>query len=364
MSDRGIQPRGDRSEQARAALNALITRGKTPGIQYVVVDSARTLFEYDGGWADLGNRIPMRPDTTLMAYSMSKTITAVAALTLVQERCLDLDRPIDDYVEGSPYGPAVTVRQLISHTSGIPNPIPLRWVHPADATPFDEPEALARVLRQYARLASRPGTRYAYSNIGYWLLGSVIARASGAPFTAYVDRHLREDLRLSPDDLGYMIPDPARHAAGYLEKYSWINLLKGFLVDPTLIGDYERRWLRIRSHYVNGPAFGGLVGTARGFATFLQDQLRHRSRLLDEATRALFYTPQQVASHTLIPMTLGWHVGTGSSGSYFYKEGGGGGFHCMMRLYPGNGVGTVVMTNATGFDVYGCLNSLDPLFLT
>ncbi|HUL70659.1 MAG TPA: hypothetical protein VLT17_10560, partial [Gemmatimonadales bacterium] len=74
--------------------------------------------------------------------------------------------------------------------------------------------------------------------------------------------------------------------------------------------------------------------------------------------------PQQVASHTLIPMTLGWHVGTGSSGSYFYKEGGGGGFHCMMRLYPGNGVGTVVMTNATGFDVYGCLNSLDPLFLT
>jgi len=357
-------PQADRSESARATLHALIANGKTPGIQYVVVDSARTLFEYDGGWSDIGNRIPMRAETTLMAYSMSKTITAAVALELVQEQRLDLDGPLDRLVEGSPYGPAVTVRQLISHTSGIPNPIPLRWVHPAEDSNFDEPAALAAVLRRHPRLAFKPGTRYAYSNIGYWLLGRVIQTTSGQPFTTYVTRLFREKLRLAPADLGYAIPDAARHAGGYVEKYSWINLLKRFFVDPALIGTYEGPWLRMRSHYVNGPAFGGLVGTSRGFAAFLQDQLRHHSRLLNESARGLFYTPQQIASHALIPMTLGWHVGARQERPFFYKEGGGGGFHCMMRSYPRHAVGSVIMTNATGFDVNGCLDVLDPLFLT
>lgn len=58
-------------------------------------------------------------------------------------------------------------------------------------------------------------------------------------------------------------------------------------------------------------------------------------------------------------MTLGWHVGERDGTRFFYKEGGGGGFHCMMRLYPSDGIGTVVMTNATGFDVRGLLETAD-----
>jgi hypothetical protein len=62
-------------------------------------------------------------------------------------------------------------------------------------------------------------------------------------------------------------------------------------------------------------------------------------------------------------MTLGWHVGDLGGIPFFYKEGGGGGFHCEMRVYRAAGVATVVMTNATRFDVKGCLNSLDRAFL-
>lgn len=68
-----------------------------------------------------------------------------------------------------------------------------------------------------------------------------------------------------------------------------MNLAKGFLIDWDLSGDYTGRWLEIRGHYLNGPAFGGLVGTARRFGTFLQDQLRERSVLLNDTTRHLFY---------------------------------------------------------------------------
>jgi hypothetical protein len=60
--------------------------------------------------------------------------------------------------------------------------------------------------------------------------------------------------------------------------------------------------------------------------------------------------------------TLGWHVGQVGGETFFYKERGGGGFHCMMRVYPKRGIASVLMTNATGFNVRRRLDQLDPEF--
>ncbi len=349
---------------AESSLTSLTATAKVPGLQYVVVSSSGVLFEHASGWADIRGRIPVDAATTMMAYSMSKTITAAAVLQLVEAGRVRLDDCLEHYLgRRQPYGPAVTIRQLISHTSGIPNPIPLRWVHAADRhQSFDEDEALATVLKKHPHLSSAPGSRYAYSNIGYWLLGKVVEHATGKRFTAYVTETILRVLGLEPPDLGYLVVDPAHHATGYLEKYSVMNLVKGLLIDRTLIGDYSGSWLAIRSHYLNGPAFGGLVGTAKGFGMFLQDQLRDRSVLFGDDTRRQFYTQQQTARGIPVPMTLGWHIGDRDGRRFFYKEGGGGGFHCMMRLYPNDGIGTVVMTNATGFNVGNVLNAIDPAF--
>ena len=337
---------------------------RTPGIQYLVLNSQGTVHEYDGGWADLRSRIPMTAATTMMGYSMSKTITAAAVMRLVQDRKIGLDHSASKYVGTLPYGATITVRQLLSHTSGVPNPIPLRWVHLAARHPqFDERAAFEAVLTAHPRLRFRPGSRFAYSNIGYWLLGHVVEHASGQPFTSYVTTHVLNAIGASPDDLGYAIPDPNRHATGYLEKYSLMNLAKRLLIAPEFIGTYDGPWLQIKSHYLNGPAFGGLVGTARGFARFLHDQLAPRSAIFDDATRTLFCEPQRTADGTSIPMTLGWHIGVRDGRRYFYKEGGGGGFHCLMRLYPPHDAASVVMTNATGFDVDAYLNASDPQFI-
>ena len=350
-------------DRVRTHLDRLIARSRVPGLQYLVLDRERPVIEYSGGWADLRQRVPMTADTTLMAYSMSKTITAAAVLQLVGEGKVALDDPLERY-HVTPYGPGITVRHLLAHLSGIPNPLPLRWVHAAARhAGFDERAALDAELRAHPRAASAPGARYRYSNIGYWLLGSVIERASGRPFTAYVAERIFAPLDIPPAALGYTIPDANRHARGYLEKYSIMNLAKRLLIDRQLIGDYEGAWLRIEPHYLNGPAFGGLVGTARGFAAFLQDQLRPRSVLFDNPARELLYTPQRTTTGHVVPMGLGWHLGDLDGIPYFYKEGGGGGFHCEMRVYRVNRIATVLMTNATGFDVKRCLNSQDRGFL-
>jgi hypothetical protein len=91
------------------------------------------------------------------------------------------------------------------------------------------------------------------------------------------------------------VVDPAYHATGYLEKYSLMNVVKGLLIDRSLIGECSGRWLAIRSHYLNGPAFGGLVGTAKGFGTFLQDQLREQSVLFRADTPMRSSTPARVS---------------------------------------------------------------------
>lgn len=350
-------------DRERTNPDGLITRVSVPGLQYLALDRDRTLLEYTGGWADIRHRVPMTGDTTMMAYSMSKTVTAVAVLQLVAAGKVALNDPIERF-HSTPYGPGITVRHLLAHLSGIPNPSPLRWVHAAaQHAGFDEHAALEAELRAHPRAATAPGAKYRYSNIGYWLLGRVVERASGQSFASYVAERVFAPLEIAPAALGYAIPESGHHAHGYLEKYSFLNLAKRLLIDRQFIGEYEGPWLRIEPHYLNGPAFGGLVGTARGFGAFLQDQLRPRSVLFDNPARELLYTPQRTRTGRVVPMGLGWHLADLDGIPFFYKEGGGGGFHCEMRVYRVNRIATVVMTNATVFDVKRFLNSQDRQFL-
>ena len=307
----------------------------------------------------------MTLDTTMMAYSMTKTLTAVAALQLVETGQLDLDGGLDDYLPETPYaGSGVTIRHLLNHTSGIPNPIPLRWIHLIeDHTSFDEDAALTNVLTRHTRLRFDPGAKFAYSNIGYWLVGKIIERLTSHTYSDYVTTQILEPLEAPPGEMGFVIADPQRHAAGYLARSSPMNWAKRFLMDPAFWEGYDDNWLRFRNHYLNGPAFGGLIGTARGFARFLQDQLSKESVLLTDNARNLLSEPQTDHDGGTIPMTLGWHIGTQQGTTYRFKEGGGGGFHSEMRLYPGVGIGSVVMVNSTTFKSSPYLDDADSAFL-
>lgn len=114
-----------------------------------MVDSGGLPFEYSGGWADIAERRLMTSATTLMAYSMSKTVTAAAVLSVAEAGALRLDDPVNRYVDPVRYEGELTVRQLLTHTAGVPNPMPLRWVHPATAhDAFDERASLAAQLKK------------------------------------------------------------------------------------------------------------------------------------------------------------------------------------------------------------------------
>lgn len=105
------------------------------------------------------------------------------------------------------------------------------------------------------------------------------------------------------------------------------------------------------------------VGTASCFARLLQDQLRTESVLLSPETKQLLEVQQTDSAGRPIPMTLGLHIGAADNAVvYFFKEGGGGGFHSEMRLYPMKGVASVVMANSTNFNSTKFLNRVDAAF--
>ena len=354
------------AEQKKETIERLLTDISStgdPGVQYVVANKDTIVFSHSSGLADIKNKTPLIQRHTMAAFSMTKTITAIAVLQLVEREKIKLNDQVSQYIE-HPYDSAITISQLISHTAGIPNPIPLKWVHLASQhKKFDEKKALSQVLSDNDESDALSGEQYAYSNIGYWLLGEVIEKVNGQHYSDYVKENIFKPLNLTKDDIGFQISNLNNHAKGYLEKYSFMNLIKSFVIDDYVWGEYEGSWLHINNVYLNGTALGGAIGTATAFSRILQDLLNDHSVLLGKKVKQYLYTQQKTKSGENIDMTLGWHIGKLNDIRYYYKEGGGAGFHCEMRIYPNHNLATVIMLNRTSFNTRENLNKLDSHFI-
>ena len=105
----------DHTSALRASLDRHAT--EAPAIQLVLVDRTGVIFDHHTGFADLETRRPIDADTTFMAYSMSKTITAAAVLQLVDAKAIALDDPIAGYIPSQPYGNHITARHVANRSS-------------------------------------------------------------------------------------------------------------------------------------------------------------------------------------------------------------------------------------------------------
>lgn len=333
-------------EAARDFLKQQLEGGELPGIQYLVLDEQGTVFEFNGGLRDVARRAPVTADTTFMSSSTTKVVTALAVLQLADRGLVELDGSLSDYAPDHHYGDDPTVRQLIAHTAGVPNPLPLDWLHPAeDHDSFDEGAELARVLADNPELKSDPGSKYRYSNLGYWLLARVIESASGQSYCDYVSENILRPLDIAPTELGCTIPDPDIHATGYVKRFSLTRAMLGIMAPGFVFGESAEGWTGFAALYMNGPSYGGLIGNARGWSKLLADQLGDRSKVMSESAKRRFYEKQRTADGEESGTTLGWHTGVLEGHAYYSKPGGGPGFSSNVRVYPDRGIATVWLSN-------------------
>ena len=170
--------------------NVLITQieeNKTPSVQYVLFNKDTVIHRFYYGSTDIKNQIKADENTTYKAFSVTKTFTALAILQLAEKGKLNIDHSVKQYLTDIPYSADITIRQLLAHSAGVPNPIPLRWIHLiSEHQTFERNDFFRPILTKNNKTKTKPNEKYAYSNLGYILLGQVIENVSGFKYEEFI----------------------------------------------------------------------------------------------------------------------------------------------------------------------------------
>ena len=178
-------------------VEARMAKNQIPGFALAVVQDGETVYGEGFGVTDMESEQPVTPETVFLLASTSKPITSIAVMQLVEAGKMSLDAPVTDYL---PYFEMaderyqdITIEQVLTHRSGIPEGG--GFLGEAVEPEFDD-GAAERYVRSMAdmELLFAPGEDWAYSDMGYNLLGDVIAKVSGQSFEEYTRQHIFEPL--------------------------------------------------------------------------------------------------------------------------------------------------------------------------
>lgn len=339
------------SNRADELIESFRLRHHIPGLSVAMVNDNGPLHMAGYGFADLANRTPATPATSYLWFSLTKVATATAAMRLAELGHLDLSAPISDFVDlGTKLkGAAPTVGQLVNHTAGFANPLPTRWVRAASAPAVDPGTFLRRQLQKHGKPKHRVGGRANYSNLGYLVLGEVIAQAANQPFPDYVT-----DAILRPAGMiqtGFAHPPGAVASTPYVRVPRPFGASLNLLFPREVLGRRTGSYLALEPFYVEGASYGGLVGTVADAGRFATMHLADGTidgrqvltpgaarRMRDINTKGARDFGQawfRAADHRDLLPTYAEHLGAG------------GGFFNAMRIYPDLRLGIVTMANTT-----------------
>lgn len=343
----------------RARLDDWVARGQMAGLQYLLVRDGEVWLEHCAGFSDVAARQPVEPRTTFNLYSITKPFTAALVLSLVQQRHFTLEEPIASATGLPGLSRFGTLAQTLVHRAGFANPMPLRWFHLADEDPgFDETAFVRRVLgAQSGQSPCRPR----YSNPGYLALGVAVERALGRSFRQALTDTLLAPLQLVPGQhLGFASAAPQAHAHGHLRRHGLLDWALGWLVDRRrIVAGTAGRWVRLQHHHVDGSAYGGLIGNARGLVRFGEAVLGLREGLEDAVRHDLMRTVPGPGP----ARSLGWFRGALSGQPWLAHAGGGLGAYAELRLYPQLSTVSALLTNRPGLRDEKLLDRLDSYWL-
>ncbi|MBX9617346.1 MAG: serine hydrolase [Caulobacteraceae bacterium] len=286
----------------------------------LVARGDQVLLDQGYGLANREWNIPNDGDTKFRLGSITKQFTAVAVVLLHERGLVDLDAPLKTYLPDTPASwDGVTVRHLLTHTSGIAN----FTAFPDYEAQKTRPATLEALIARFRDrpLEFQPGEGWAYSNSGYILLTALIERVSGQDYAAFVSANLFQPLGMA--DSGYdshaaILP---RRASGY------VRTAGGFghadYVDMTIPG-----------------GAGGLYSTTRDLLKW--EQGLFGGRLLRPASLTALTTPQRNG------YAMGLAVTPNATGALIQHSGGIEGFNTAMAHDTGSGMTVIVLANLNG----------------
>ena len=292
-----------------AEIPTIMRQANTPGLAIVLIRERKLAWQKSYGLRAAGSKDRVTERTVFEAGSMSKPLFAFAALRLVDAGKLDLDRPLDSYLEApflpdQPEAGRITARMVLVHSSGLPDN--------RSANPL--------------RVQFEPGSGFLYSGEGFRLLQRVVERIVGEDFATYADREILRPLGMSRSS------------------YRWRNEFG----DDLAAGHNGRGEPRSdRNLYHRADAANSLYTTASDYARYLIELLDPSTLgvpLSDDLQEAMI-TVQSRGHRNKSIRSLGWRIDP-ASGYVHHSGASHEGFRCFSRFHPERGTGLVIMTNS------------------
>lgn len=284
-----------------------------------VARQGRILISRGYGYADTLFHDPNTPQTKFFIGSITKQFTAAAILLLNERGQLSLDDPISQYLPDCPSDPGdrITIRQLLTHTSGLPNYTDFPEMI-LNRTAEIEPDDIIASFKDLP-LESEPGTKFKYGNSGYVLLGAIIEAVSGQSYEAFLHKELFKPLGMLNSGYG-------RRETGLP------NRAEGYMIDPTghLVG-------AVPIHFSILHSAGALYSTAEDMLKW--DAGLRNGKILTPGSVSMMTSPQAGK------YGFGWWIEQRYGRTHVFHDGFLDGFNCTFDRWLEDGLAIVVFSN-------------------
>ncbi|MEO7207337.1 MAG: serine hydrolase [Steroidobacteraceae bacterium] len=307
------------ADQVDDVVSAEMARQHIPGVSIAVVKNGKIVKEKGYGIANVEHQVPVTSSTVFQSGSVGKQFTAALTMLLVEDGKIKLDEPISAYLPTTPASwSKITVRHLLTHTSGmaaVDKSIDMR-------KDYSEEELLQHI--ENVPLLSPPGEKWAYSNMGYQVLGILCSRVGGS----FYGDQLRERL-FKPIGMGTRIiseRDIVPHrAAGY-----------------DRVGEvlYNQEWV---SPTLNSTGDGSLYLTAHDLA--LWSIALEGDQVLSKSMKDISWTPAKLNDGSTTNYGFGWFVESKNGHRRVGHGGAWQGFTTVITRFIDDGLAVIVLTN-------------------
>jgi D-alanyl-D-alanine carboxypeptidase len=312
-----------------ASIDSLVTLaragGKVPGISVEVVRGSKVIVARGYGFADIENDVPANAATVYRIGSITKQFTAAAIMQLVEAHKFSLDDDITKVLPGYPtQGHGVTIRHLLTHTSGIRSFTSMgkRFtdVMRMDVTPTQLVDFFKSEPFDF-----EPGDKFSYNNSGYALLGVIIEKVSGEPYEQYLQKHIFGPLSLGATSYCSERRIIRHRAAGY-----------------TLMGD---KVVNAEPMSMTYPfSAGGLCSTVSDLAVW--QRALASGRVVSTYSYSEMTTPGTLSNGDQISYGFGLFLGTLAGHRKIAHGGSINGFITELAYFPDDSLSVVVLTNS------------------
>lgn len=303
----------------------------------LIARQGKIIYQNTFGWADYLHRDSLRIDSRFELASVSKPMTALAILQLVEKGKVNIDTLISAYFPNLPYE-GITVRQLLTHRSGLPN-----YIYTVDHLWKDKKkgmtneEAIALMTEAGPARYGAPDGRFHYNNSNYMLLASIVEQVSGQSFETYMQEHIFK-------------PAGMKNTAALPKK--------GYEKVPTDVIGHDKVWRRsVVQDFLDGTIGDkGIYSTVQDL--YLLDRALKDGRLLGKELLDSAYMPRSDAKRGLFSYGYGWRTFSPEGVKVVYHPGW---WHGFRNLYVRDLTHDVTIVMLSNF-VNGSLNHLDDLY--